>query len=151
MYRYIAVLACLWRHVYGVQLPFWDAKELRFRNLKINPFSGIWLVSELFDPPTYTVFNNRNRLIFDLSGRPTIISPEWPDISGWQLECAETWKIERNARYVSFDSVSVAPFCIFLLKGMFSFTKPKSVLCICCSTTERKTQCNVIRHCRTAR
>ena len=33
LYWYIAVLACLWRHVYGVQLPFWDAKEWRFCNL----------------------------------------------------------------------------------------------------------------------
>ena len=33
LYRYIAVLACLWRHVYGVRLPFWDAKELRYYNL----------------------------------------------------------------------------------------------------------------------
>ena len=28
------MLACLWRHVYGVQLPFWDAKELRFCNFR---------------------------------------------------------------------------------------------------------------------
>ena len=27
------MLACIWRHVYGVQRQFGDAKELRFRNL----------------------------------------------------------------------------------------------------------------------
>ena len=27
------MLACLWRHVYGVRLLFWDAKELRYYNL----------------------------------------------------------------------------------------------------------------------
>ena len=36
LYWYIAALACWWRHVYGVQLPFWDAKEIRFRNLLVT-------------------------------------------------------------------------------------------------------------------
>ena len=39
LYGYIAVLACLWRHVYGVRLPFWDAKELRYYNLWIDDVS----------------------------------------------------------------------------------------------------------------
>ena len=75
------MLACLWRHVYGVQRQFGDTKELRYRNLTI---------SDCFNFVSLYITVHMNRLIAELLVDRGISITDWLTFSRIQRRKYDT-------------------------------------------------------------